>query len=183
MKLSRMRIKFEYRGCFPLYSEWKHATTTMDLKKLFTEERAVSPVIGVILMVAITVILAAVIGAFVLGIGGETDAAPQASLSLSEENGENNFSIEHRGGDRIDFNDITIIVSADGETDRLSLTEGDSPGDSEYLAVPDQISTGDTANVEISDIGAADDQNVRIRLLHVPSDSIILDRSVDIDFG
>ena len=157
----------------------------MDLKKLFTEERAVSPVIGVILMVAITVILAAVIGAFVLGIGGETDAAPQASLTLIETPTEDDeFSIEHRGGDRIDFNDITIIVSADGETDRLSLTEGDSPGDSEYLAVPDQISTGDTANVEINaDIGAADDQNARIRLLHVPSDSIILDRSVDIDFG
>ena len=33
------------------------------------EERAVSPVIGVILMVAITVILAAVIAAFVLDIG------------------------------------------------------------------------------------------------------------------
>ena len=34
------------------------------------EESAVSPVIGVILMVAITVILAAVIGAFVFGMGG-----------------------------------------------------------------------------------------------------------------
>ena len=38
----------------------------------YTETRdddAVSPVIGVILMVAITVILAAVIGTFVLGLG------------------------------------------------------------------------------------------------------------------
>ncbi|MEF8852091.1 MAG: archaellin/type IV pilin N-terminal domain-containing protein, partial [Haloarculaceae archaeon] len=31
----------------------------MDVKKLFTDDDAVSPVIGVILMVAITVILAA----------------------------------------------------------------------------------------------------------------------------
>jgi flagellin-like protein len=35
------------------------------------EDRGVSPVIGVILMVAITVILAAVIGAFVLGLGDD----------------------------------------------------------------------------------------------------------------
>ncbi|MCY4732257.1 type IV pilin N-terminal domain-containing protein [Natronomonas gomsonensis] len=46
----------------------------MELKHLFTaddDNRAVSPVIGVILMVAITVILAAVIGTFVLGLGDQ----------------------------------------------------------------------------------------------------------------
>jgi len=49
------------------------------------EERAVSPVIGVILMVAITVILAAVIAAFVLDIGpGETDPTAAVSVSDSE---------------------------------------------------------------------------------------------------
>ncbi|MCE8423204.1 MAG: type IV pilin N-terminal domain-containing protein, partial [Candidatus Methanoperedens sp.] len=39
-------------------------------------EDAVSPVIGVILMVAITVILAAVIAAFVFGLGGQQTSAP-----------------------------------------------------------------------------------------------------------
>ena len=43
---------------------------TMELKQLFADDSAVSPVIGVILMVAITVILAAVIGSFVLNLGG-----------------------------------------------------------------------------------------------------------------
>ena len=157
----------------------------MDLKKLFTEERAVSPVIGVILMVAITVILAAVIGAFVLGIGGETDAAPQASLSLAEESDEDKFSIEHRGGDRIDFNDITIIVSADSNTERLSFTEEDSPEEEgEYSADEDEISTGDTSLIEFDSADITDvEENARVRLLHVPSDSIILDRSVDIEFS
>ena len=152
----------------------------MDLKKLFTEERAVSPVIGVILMVAITVILAAVIGAFVLGLGGETDAAPQASLTLIDETStEDQFLIEHRGGDRIDFNDITIIVSAGDESDRLSL--GDSDTVDQYEADPDEISTGDSTRVSINSGVLDGDQNARVRLLHVPSDSIILDRSVDID--
>ncbi|MFC7212451.1 type IV pilin [Natronoarchaeum sp. GCM10025321] len=53
----------------------------MDFKKLLEtddDERAVSPVIGVILMVAITVILAAVIGAFVIGIGDDQQEVPQA---------------------------------------------------------------------------------------------------------
>jgi len=48
------------------------------------DDRAVSPVIGVILMVAITVILAAVIAAFVLDIGpGDTD--PTGAVSVSGE--------------------------------------------------------------------------------------------------
>ncbi|MEF8869094.1 MAG: type IV pilin N-terminal domain-containing protein, partial [Haloarculaceae archaeon] len=53
----------------------------MQLKRLLTDDDAVSPVIGVILMVAITVILAAVIGTFVLGLGDQVQStAPQASF-------------------------------------------------------------------------------------------------------
>jgi flagellin-like protein len=47
-------------------------------------DRAVSPVIGVILMVAITVILAAVIGAFVLEIGDQQETAPNTSFDSSQ---------------------------------------------------------------------------------------------------
>ena len=86
----------------------------MKLKKLFTEERAVSPVIGVILMVAITVILAAVIGAFVLGLGGETQETPQASLSYDGNTSEG--IIEHRGGDSLEGDDLVLRGSAvDGD--------------------------------------------------------------------
>ncbi|MFB6224001.1 MAG: type IV pilin, partial [Haloarcula sp.] len=40
-----------------------------NFKALIRGDDAVSPVIGVVLMVAITVILAAVIGSFVVGLG------------------------------------------------------------------------------------------------------------------
>ncbi|PGF18251.1 type IV pilin [Natrinema sp. CBA1119] len=48
-----------------------------------SDERAVSPVIGVILMVAITVILAAVIAAFVLDMGSNQSSPAQAGLDIS----------------------------------------------------------------------------------------------------
>jgi len=48
----------------------------MQFKQLFADDDAVSPVIGVILMVAITVILAAVIGTFVLGLGDQVQNSP-----------------------------------------------------------------------------------------------------------
>jgi flagellin-like protein len=55
------------------------------LKELVTgDERGVSPVIGVILMVAITVILAAVIGTFVLGLGDSVQQNAQAGVSFEQ---------------------------------------------------------------------------------------------------
>jgi flagellin-like protein len=60
----------------------------MKLKEFFQaeEDRAVSPVIGVILMVAITVILAAVIGTFVLGLGEEVESNPSAGVTVDSTN-------------------------------------------------------------------------------------------------
>ncbi|WP_394324999.1 type IV pilin [Halopiger goleimassiliensis] len=55
------------------------------------EERAVSPVIGVILMVAITVILAAVIAAFVLDMG-PSEPDPQAAVDI-EANGTSEVTV------------------------------------------------------------------------------------------
>ena len=86
----------------------------MDLKQLFTDDDAVSPVIGVILMVAITVILAAVIGAFVLDIGGSQEAAPQVQWDWSDD-GEK-VGLAHGGGDTISESQagqISISISAD----------------------------------------------------------------------
>ena len=93
----------------------------MKLQELFTEERAVSPVIGVILMVAITVILAAVIGAFVLGLGGETQETPQVSLSFSGD--ASGVNIEHRAGNSVDFDELEARGSA-LENDPFTFEEG-----------------------------------------------------------
>jgi flagellin-like protein len=60
----------------------------MQLKNLIDDNDAVSPVIGVILMVAITVILAAVIGTFVLGLGDQvSNTSPTASFTFDFNNG------------------------------------------------------------------------------------------------
>ena len=85
------------------------------------EEKAVSPVIGVILMVAITVILAAVIASFVFGLGAKAPkSAPQAQLTLSDasdnidETGNTThdtvFVLEHKGGDSIAFGQMKVLV-------------------------------------------------------------------------
>ena len=71
--------------------------TTMDIQTLIQDDDAVSPVIGVILMVAITVILAAVIATFVLGLGDSlSNQAPQASFTCD------GSDLIHDGGDQLD---------------------------------------------------------------------------------
>ncbi len=101
----------------------------MDFKNLFDDERAVSPVIGVILMVAITVILAAVIGTFVLGLGDQIQTTtPSASFGFDQgttdvtvrnTSGTNteetltvtSVTITHESGDTIDSSNLNIIVT------------------------------------------------------------------------
>ena len=74
------------------------------------ETEAVSPVIGVILMVAITVILAAVIGTFVLGLGDDVQSSPAAGVTTNEVPGQTlTFTITSTGN-----LDGAIITGPDG---------------------------------------------------------------------
>ncbi|WP_135855041.1 type IV pilin [Halorussus salinus] len=96
----------------------------MQLNELFADDDAVSPVIGVILMVAITVILAAVIGTFVLGLGDRVQSAqPTTTWSFDYANGididgdsgpEQFANITHDGGDAIDSARLKVQIG--GET-------------------------------------------------------------------
>lgn len=84
----------------------------MKFTALFTEDRAVSPVIGVILMVAITAILAAVIGTFVLGLGDSLqNKSPSASFSFSYSG--DDVTVTHNGGDSIDGDRLTVATTGD----------------------------------------------------------------------
>lgn len=74
------------------------------------DDRAVSPVIGVILMVAITVILAAVIASFVLGLG-PSEAAPTVNFD-SEFNSSDQFVIEVTGGDTVQTSRLSVVGSS-----------------------------------------------------------------------
>lgn len=123
--------------------------TTMQLKQLFDDDQAVSPVIGVILMVAITVILAAVIGTFVLGLGDQVqNSAPNANFEFEYSGGgPYDATITHTGGDTIDGSQIEVQYSDTNESSQTDAWVADLNGDS-------TISTGTSATV--SGIGAGE---------------------------
>jgi flagellin-like protein len=110
----------------------------MELKNIFTDEDAVSPVIGVILMVAITVILAAVIGTFVLGLGDQVqNNAPQATFSFDyQDGGPYTVVATHDGGDTFteqNTNSLTLQDADGSETTDFALSGGVSAGDSAQI--------------------------------------------------
>ena len=71
-------------------------------KALMKDEQAVSAVIGVILMIAITVVIAAVVAAFAYGIIGGVTKAPSSSIVIEgAQRGAESVTILHYGGDII----------------------------------------------------------------------------------
>ena len=80
----------------------------MKLKQLFADDDAVSPVIGVILMVAITVILAAVIASFVLGLGDQNNPAPTVSFNFDYDGDNDDLTIIHEDGDELDGSNVFV---------------------------------------------------------------------------
>jgi len=123
----------------------------MDFKKLFRkDDKAVSPVIGVILMVAITVILAAAIGSSVFGMG-PAKSAPQANIeikadSISSSTHVVSLKIEHLGGSPIHFEDASVTkVTA-------SLNNAQSV---EINAHDDPTTTAITEGLGVLDVGSA----------------------------
>lgn len=164
-------------------------------------ERAVSPVIGVILMVAITVILAAVIGVFVLGLGDELgEAAPSNSLDVEGEitwdDTDNraevaDVTITHSNGDSFDAEDVRVVIREDGSSvGEIDGTDLD-PADGE-ISVGDILSaTAEDTDNGLSDdsgydwdiednFGDAEDLEYTAIIIHVPSDSTMASGELDV---
>lgn len=173
------------------------------VKSIFDDNRGVSPVIGVILMVAITVILAAVIGTFVLGLGGDLQQTPQAQLNVEDADasatvpgsGTNALiDINHRGGDEIPEGEYRIrlqtpsdssytdVWSGSATSNITSVTGvtiglGSSPG---TLSVGSQVTIGATEDgTSTPPVDASGEYDIQI--IHIPSDSILVDRTVNVN--
>ncbi|WP_435195508.1 type IV pilin [Natronomonas sp. EA1] len=74
--------------------------------------RGVSPVIGVILMVAITVILAAIVATFVFGLSDDLQRrTPQAGFTFDYDASTGELDITHNGGDTLDAATLTAVVA------------------------------------------------------------------------
>jgi flagellin-like protein len=104
------------------------------------QNRGVATVIGVILMVAITVILAAVVATFVLGLGDQvSNTAPQATFTAEYNDTAGQLTVTHSSGATLQAGQVKINgqpwADVAGIGDGSELSAGDSvtvaaaPGD------------------------------------------------------
>jgi len=157
-------------------------------KDLLTgDERAVSPVIGVILMVAITVILAAVIGTFVLGLGDQvSNSAPQAQMDVSADasaGSDGEIYINHRGGDQLEVSETKVVIEVAGSQTIFdpSSTGSFAVGQEATIAIAsgdDDITWPDgTVSADTDNTGSAlsSGDTVKVTIIDTNSDKIIFE--------
>jgi len=154
----------------------------MDLKKLFMNNKAVSPVIGVILMVAITVILAAAIGSSVFG-QGTAQSAPQANLDISAVSVYDDspataaiVKLEHLGGDPINFGDSAVT--------KVSVSLNDTSSVEVVATGLGVLNVGDVKNLNLVKTGATGNvpvvsgSKVNIKVVDVQTNQLIFDKDI-----
>jgi len=126
----------------------------MELKRLLNDDDAVSPVIGVILMVAITVILAAVIASFVIGLGDSNQAtAPSVSFSTSYDQDNNELSISvDNVGESLQASNVEVTGNFDPTSGSISGQTWDT------VSGNTEISAGQQGT--ISNVGPAHDLSI-----------------------
>jgi flagellin-like protein len=97
-------------------------------------DTGVSPVVGVILMVAVTVILAAVIGTFVLDLGGNVSQNAQAGVTFDEDVG----------------TDVDVQLNSVQSADHIYVTssEASSWGSAGEAALPGSGTSGYDSNYD-----------------------------------
>jgi FlaG/FlaF family flagellin (archaellin) len=86
---------------------------------------AVSPVVGVMLMLVVTIILAAVVSGFASGLADNTETTPQASISadFSCSPYGNQTVFSHNGGDAFDLNDIRVQFQSQDTKITISILD------------------------------------------------------------
>jgi len=94
--------------------------------RLTRDRRGVTPVVGAVLVLSITVLLAAVVGTFAMSaaadVGGPTPTVARSTGSFvtgpSAACGDNAVQIRHEGGERVAPEDVEVVIRLpDGDTE------------------------------------------------------------------
>lgn len=164
---------------------------------------AVSPVVGVVLMVAITVMLAATIGSFVIGMGASIGRTPpHAELTAMDaperfqvnSSGRRSFiQIHHNGGDSLVLDKVELVIRTVStndmvleKTDEMAGTDSnDSPWNitvnGEPIADVDRFDPGDVMEITHTNntvSGGPNDDEYAVIVIDQQSGQPILDTKI-----
>nr|WP_321351196.1 type IV pilin N-terminal domain-containing protein [uncultured Methanoregula sp.] len=128
-------------------------------------DAAVSPVVGVMLMLAVTVMIAGIVSAFAGGMSETPEKTPQSNIKVRVNLNENITYFDHAGGDPFSLNNIQVVLQS-GEN-KTSVKKSDigktcinftQVGSNETT-----VKAGDTFSIEASTPGNARHENSGLR--------------------
>jgi len=166
---------------------------------LFRDEKGVSPVIGVVLMVALAVIMAAVTASFTAGVGKITRSIPRVYLAVADDpyisiNSNGNYTlvkVSHKGGDVLKVSELDVVVTntttgnalrmSEQETNigmvKYSFTDGNI---SDYKIMRVNIKPGDVFYIAVNGtiMGFNGSGFCEVKIIHKPTGQLIVDAQV-----
>jgi archaeal type IV pilus assembly protein PilA len=146
----------------------------------YNHEDAVSPVVGVMLMLIVTIIIASVVSAYAGGLWGNTEKAPGVTLQ-ARINVPNNMTLTHIEGDPFLIRDVKLIVNnANNDTSmiftntsvtaNLKKKEYSNPNNE----APGLIRAGDAfVGSDETDLFFVTGQEYHWTVIHIPSQKMI----------
>ena len=158
------------------------------------KDDAVSPVVGVMLMLVVTIIIAAVVAAFAGGIATETKATPSAIIAVDEHvltkyipsyGGTNhdltNMTLSNRGGETLSTNELSLVLEMNlasktyqfGELMESAKSFG--PGDSVELHKGEKFG--------IVDQGVYDGDVIKWQVIYTPNGQAISSGSFVVSYN
>lgn len=129
--------------------------------------RAVSPVVGVVLLVAVTVVLVAVVGVSVFGASDQPQRDVEVQFSVAYDDG--TVAITHRGGDSIESSRLTVTgtLGADSNVGRWHNLPAASPTDPNG-----EVSAGDSVTLGLG--GPDVPASYELRVVYSRADSSVV---------
>jgi FlaG/FlaF family flagellin (archaellin) len=154
------------------------------------KDDAVSPVIGVMLMLSITIIIAAVLMAFAGGMADTKPATPSVDLSAEFVKSDEGIvlRLSHNGGDALNPKDIKVtayVASASSSGEQLIIKDLIPVDDTAWNAGESILLTADKTKslLGIDDVSSAAEKStpVEIGIYHLPSSNVIYHAAILIE--
>lgn len=154
------------------------------------KDSAVSPVVGIMLLLAMTIVVAGVLAAFAGGIGSVSEPTPSVDLSVSSYGSGDNLRLlfEHKSGNGLTPSDIKVsfLVKNPDKDDYggsfmlTELTDDTAWSAGEILTTKNITTTSEIFGISADELKAAANVStpVEIKIYHLPSSTIIYQSTI-----
>jgi FlaG/FlaF family flagellin (archaellin) len=155
---------------------------------IIKNEKAISPVIGVIISVTITIIITSIIAASILGFG-YTNSRPMTKFTATDHvddlyinnTGNNNLLLlQHSSGDSLNLSEINIQIKGPGDPSFIQCNTTPGSNDVYYANLSGQMIVGDTRIITTDTKNSSNTGTYNVQIIHATTSTFLLDKNIPV---